>query len=54
MANTKEIRTKIEPWIRDWLATQYKGFTFSEKKVKLPTSGTYNFDAVSQDGTIVG
>lgn len=54
MANTKEIRTKIEPWIRDWLATQYKGFTFSEKKVVLPTSGTYNFDAVSQDGTIVG
>jgi hypothetical protein len=54
MANTKEIRTKIEPFICDWLATQYKGFTFSEKKVKLPTSGTYNFDAVSQDGRIVG
>ena len=54
MANTREIRTKIEPWVRGWLTTQYKGVSFSEKKVKLPTGAAYNFDAVSHDGTIVG
>lgn len=54
MANTRGIRTEIEPWVREWLAIQYNGVTFSEKKVKLPTGDSYNFDAVSQDGTIVG
>jgi hypothetical protein len=53
MADTKKIKTIIEPYIRNWLSTQFPGHAFSEKSIKL-TSGDYKFDAVAEDGSIVG
>lgn len=58
MANTVELKTKIEPFIRVELAKYYPGHTFTEKLLPLlkRKDGTYavhNFDAVSEDNSIV-
>ena len=52
MADTQLIKKVIEPYIRGWLAGNFPGHTFSEKKVSLP-NGVFNFDGVSEDGSIV-
>lgn len=58
MAKTTELRTKIEPFIRKGLGEIYPGHTFTEKTLPLrrKKDGTYavhNFDAVSEDNSIV-
>ena len=58
MAETIEIKTKIEPFIRKELEKSYPGHTFSEKALPLRrkrdgTYGVHKFDAVSEDNTIV-
>jgi len=54
MANTTKIKTVIEPYIQNWLSTKFPGHIFKEKLVTLSTGSSYRFDAVAEDGSIVG
>jgi hypothetical protein len=49
MASTREIKTTIEPYVRNWLSTQYPGHVFTERAI----SG-FSYDAVSEDSSIIG
>lgn len=52
MANTTA-QLEVEGWVREtWLKKQYKT-TFSKGKARLATGGSFEFDAVSKDGSIV-
>lgn len=53
MADTTKIKTVIEPYVRDWLAKKFPGHVFEEKSVQLVTGGSYKFDAVAEDGSII-
>ena len=53
MTNTTKIKTAIEPYIREWLASQFLGRTFTERNLPLVGGGQHRFDAVSDDGLIV-
>jgi len=58
MANTRAIKTYVEPYVRLWLESQFPGHSFNEQAVPLlrKSDGTYaehRFDAVSEDATIV-
>ena len=58
MARTVEYKTQIEPFIRKELGKSYPGHTFTEKALPLRKKkdgnyGVYNFDAVSEDNSIV-
>lgn len=58
MANTTELKTRIEPFVREELSKWYPGHIFNEKPLPLlkKNDGTYavhNFDAVSEDNSIV-
>jgi hypothetical protein len=53
VANTNEIRTKLHPYVRDWLRGKY-GIAFAKSKVSLQgCTGSHVFDAVSADAKIV-
>jgi len=54
MVDTIKIKIIIDPYIRTWLSTQFIGHSFEEKSILLPGGGSYAFDAVSEDGLIVG
>lgn len=54
MVNTTKIRTVIEPYVRNWLSTRFPRHIFREKLVQLTTGHGYSFDAVAEDGSIVG
>ncbi len=54
MADTTKIKTVIEPNICNWLSTQFPGHVFKEEPVLLTTGSSYRFDAVAEDGSIVG
>lgn len=54
MVDTTKIKTVIEPYVRSWLSTQFPGHIFKEKPVLLLTGSSYRFDAVAEDGSIVG
>jgi hypothetical protein len=54
MADTKEIKTRIEPYVREWLSVRFSGHKFNESPVSLITGGIHKFDIVSNDGLIVG
>ena len=53
MADTTNIKTVIEPYVRDWLSRQFPGHIFKEKPVQLASGGSYASDAVAEDGSIV-
>ena len=53
MADTTKIKTVIEPYIQNWLSTQFPGHVFKEKPVLLITRSSHRFDAVAEDGSIV-
>ena len=53
MADTSRIKKVIEPYIRSWLSAIFPSHTFREQPVMLTTGHSYNFDAVSEDGSIV-
>lgn len=53
MADTTYIKSTIEPFVREWLVTQFPGNSFVEQKVQLP-NGEHKFDAVSVDGLTIG
>jgi hypothetical protein len=52
MANTAALRYKVEPWVRSALEERY-GQPFSSQVLELSPGGRHEFDAVSEDGTIV-
>jgi hypothetical protein len=53
MANTNLLKTRVEPFVREWLAKQYSQ-TFSREFLQLAgCSGSHEFDAVSADKRIV-
>ena len=54
MVNTTKIKTVIEPYIQNWLSTKFLGHVFKERLVPLITGNSYRFDAVAEDGSIVG
>ncbi|MBW1839827.1 MAG: hypothetical protein JRI49_07805 [Deltaproteobacteria bacterium] len=54
MADTTKIKTDIEPYVRDWLSRQFSGHIFKERSISLSTGSSYNFDAVTEDNSIVG
>ena len=54
MANTTEITTRIEPYVRDWLSTQFPGHVFKKKPVTMSTGSDYEFDAVTEDASVIG
>ncbi|MGA2266064.1 MAG: hypothetical protein ABSH10_06490 [Phycisphaerae bacterium] len=52
MADTRD-QLEAENWVRnEWMPSQY-GQKFSKKKVPLTSGGVFEFDAVSDDGTIL-
>jgi hypothetical protein len=53
MVNTTQIKKYIEPYIRKWLSTQFTGHIFQERQIPIG-NGKHKFDAVSEDGSIVG
>lgn len=56
MANTHFIKTRVEPVMRDWLTQKY-GTHFNRRSMPLRWHGegigTFEFDAVSEDETIL-
>jgi hypothetical protein len=53
MANTHLLKTRVEPFVREWLAVQY-GQKFTSEFLQLDgCSGFHEFDAVSADRRIV-
>lgn len=52
MANTKFYKTDVEPHVRGILERDY-GQRFHSRHLDLTTGGKHEFDAVSEDGTIV-
>ncbi len=51
MANTR-VQLEVEEWIRgNWLPIQF-GQLFRKKQLKLVSGGSFEFDAVSEDGKI--
>jgi hypothetical protein len=53
MADTTKIKTMVEPYICNWLSNQFPGHVFREKSIQLTTGGSYRFDAVAEDVSIV-
>ena len=53
MADTTAIKTRIEPYVRQWLSLQFPGRVFTERQVTLVSGSHYRFDAVSEDNQIV-
>jgi hypothetical protein len=54
MAITNIIKQKIEPYVRSWLPSKFPDHVFTEKQVLLTSNYHHRFDAVSEDGSIVG
>lgn len=52
MANTK-VQLEVEAWIRDTYLKARFGQSFAKKKVRLPTGGQYECDAVNHDESIL-
>lgn len=53
MANTNLIKSKIHPYVRNWLKDKY-GVEFGKSVLPLrDCEGNHQFDAVSSDGRIV-
>lgn len=52
MANTSLLRDEVEPYIRAQLETEF-GKVFTSQRLPLPGGATREFDAVSDDGSIV-
>jgi len=53
MADTTYMKNEVELWVRDWLAQQFPGYSFSKQSLGLITGGKHEFDAVSQDRSII-
>ena len=53
MTDTTKIKTVIEPYVRSWLSKQFAEHVFEEKPIQLTSGGSYIFDAVAEDGSIV-
>ena len=52
MADTRT-QLEVEDWVRrNWMPTQY-GQRFSRERLRLRSGGVFDFDAVSEDHTIV-
>lgn len=52
MADTRQ-QLEVEDWVRKtWMPTQY-GMKFSRERLPLRSGGVFDFDAVSEDGSIV-
>ena len=52
MADTRYLRATVEPYVRERLAEEH-GRPFASQRVKLRAGGDHEFDAVSDDGTVV-
>jgi hypothetical protein len=52
LANTKYLKTEVEAFVRCELEHRY-GRPFSSRFLRLVTGGQHEFDAVSDDGSIV-
>ncbi|HEV2738710.1 MAG TPA: hypothetical protein VGU66_09040 [Candidatus Elarobacter sp.] len=52
MADTSYYKTHVEPFVRAELQRLH-GQPFLSRTLRLPTGGTHEFDAVSDDGSIV-
>ena len=53
MADTTYMKNEVELWVRNWLVKQFPGHHFSKQPLELTTGGKHEFDAVSQDKSIV-
>jgi hypothetical protein len=52
MADTR-VQLEVEDWVRrNWMETQY-GTRFSRERLRLCSGGVFDFDAVSEDRSIV-
>ena len=52
MANTALMKTLVEPFVRQQLEREY-GQSFRQLFLVLPSGDRHEFDAVSEDGTVV-
>lgn len=52
MANTRYLTLQVETYVRERLAERH-GQSFSKRFLQLTTGGSHEFDAVSNDGSIV-
>lgn len=52
MADTRYYKTHVEPYVRAQLQAIH-GVAFNSRVLRLSTGGTHEFDAVSEDGSIV-
>ena len=53
MADTHGLKTRVEPFVRKWLEGKYGQHFHKEDLPLAGTEGCHEFDAVSDDGTIV-
>ena len=53
MADTKFLKTRIERHVRRWLGSQFPEHEFRGRSLLLRSGKKLNFDAVSDDGSIV-
>lgn len=53
MSDTSQLKQDVEEHVRSWLANRYSGRKFTSSKVGFDGGGRVEFDAVSDDGTIV-
>ena len=53
MANTTFIKNQVEPFVQRWLEDEGYGERLEERKVELASKMYYNFDAVTEDGSVV-
>jgi hypothetical protein len=52
MADTR-IQLEVEDWVRrNWMRSEF-GMRFSRERIRLRSGGVFDFDAVSEDHTIV-
>ena len=53
MADTR-VQLEVEDWIRrNWMPTRFGGTKFSRERLPLRSGGVFDFDAVSEDRSIV-
>ncbi|OBW61577.1 hypothetical protein [Dehalococcoides mccartyi] len=53
MADTTFLKNNVENHVRKWLSMQFPGHSFSKIYLNLKSGGKHEFDAVSEDSSIV-
>ena len=53
MADTVFLKTRIETHVREWLGSRFPSHDFQGRRIALRSGYRFNFDAVSEDESVV-